>query len=166
MPRPWKHAIMAGAERAAPDIAVRMLANAEVNKTDEDRLIGLVAKRAKVGKRAIGQRLKDLRNTAKATRINEARADTQSKLPEITVVQGLRHEAADAGIAAMHAANSVLSARRRIGSRLFNSSSNLGRQRYRHARRDPGYFADAGTRPEYISRLEEAGRRRRAASPY
>jgi hypothetical protein len=99
-------AIMAGTERAAADIVVRMLAHAEVNKTDEDHLIGLSAERAKVGKRPISQRLKDLRSTAKASRANEAQAAAAAtSLPEIVVVQGLRHEAADAGIAAMHRAN-------------------------------------------------------------
>jgi hypothetical protein len=101
-----ERAILTGVEQAAADIAVRMLAQAEVNRTDEDRLIGLAAKRGKVGKRAISQRLKDLRSTAKAARANEAQAAAAAtSLPEIVVVQGLRHEAADAGIAAMHAAN-------------------------------------------------------------
>ena len=100
-----ERAILAGAERAAPDIAVRMLGNAEVNQTDKDRLIGLAAKRGKVGRRAIGQRLKDLHSAAKAAQANAARAAAGSSSPEITVVPGLRHEAADAGIAAMHAAD-------------------------------------------------------------
>jgi putative DNA primase/helicase len=95
--------IKAGADRAAPDITVRMLANAEVNKADEDRLIGIAAKRSKVSKTAIRAHLKDLR-TAAAKGGRPQPAPTPS-LPEIVVKPGLRHEAADAGIVAMHAAN-------------------------------------------------------------
>ena len=92
-----------GVDTAAPDIAVRMLANAEVSKTDEDRLIGIAAKRSKVSKTAIRAHLKDLR-TAAAKGGRPQHAPTPS-LPEIVVRPGLRHEAADAGIIAVHAAN-------------------------------------------------------------
>jgi putative DNA primase/helicase len=98
-------AIQAGVEAAAADIAVRMLFQGEINRTDEDRLIAIAAKRAKVGKRAITSRLKDLRTAQNAAAKNAARAAVATSLPEIDVIPGLRHEAADAGIAAMHAAN-------------------------------------------------------------
>jgi hypothetical protein len=71
-------AIMAGAELAAPDIVVRMLGGAEVNKTDEDRLITLASTRGKVGKRAINQRLRDLRSAAAAAQANGARQRRQA----------------------------------------------------------------------------------------
>ena len=95
--------IAKGVDRAAPDIAVRMLANAEVNKTDEDRLIGIAAKRSKIGKAAIRAHLKDLRGGGSRPQLSVP--SSAPSLPDIVVRPGLRHEAADAGIIAIHAAN-------------------------------------------------------------
>jgi hypothetical protein len=82
-------AIMAGDEVDAPDILVRLLPLADVDRTEEDRLKALVCERAKAKPRSLGARIKQARAKQQQQQSEEAmlrraaasRADRRIRLP-------------------------------------------------------------------------------------